>query len=103
MSTGEQLLKEFCADYLAWVRGGAQAVHHAFRPDAGLCWAICAWTGGLEDFRKLNKTLHEALIAGNLDPVFPFNASDKAYYAEASAGECHLNPARLEFVERHAK
>lgn len=110
MKTGEQLLKQFCADYLAWVRGGAQAGHHVFRPDSGLCWLSWAWAGNLEDYLQLDDALYEAFKADGMHRAFPFNGAglepnlkSKAFYAEATAGECHCNPARLEFVIRHAK
>jgi hypothetical protein len=77
MKTGEQLLKEFCADYLAWVRGGAQAGHGVFRRDSGLCWLTWTWAEGLEDYLQLDDAMREAFKAARLDRVLPFNASEK--------------------------
>lgn len=93
-------LTEFYRAYAKWLDEGAPHMQPFVRDD-GLCINIRKMVG----YRfGLRAEMQEQFIQHMGKPMFyPFNVSKscRPYLVEANAYECHLNPARIQWVRDH--
>ncbi|EDW9825733.1 hypothetical protein GTR05_004962 [Salmonella enterica] len=96
------LLHSFYIAYNGWVKSGAKC-EDLFSTDAGLC--VCAYDYfsfiGVDPVDYLEE-MHATFVSAGLNEKLPFNEDPQHYVDEQARNECHLNPARIEWVERHA-
>ncbi|EPO2772432.1 hypothetical protein ACT7V1_004173 [Salmonella enterica subsp. enterica] len=96
------LLHSFYIAYNGWVKSGAKC-EDLFSTDAGLC--VCAYDYfsfiGVDPADYLEE-MHATFVSAGLNEKLPFNEDPQHYVDEQVRNECHLNPARIEWVERHA-
>lgn len=93
-------LTSFYVAYHSWVKSGAWE-NGLFSTAAGLCvnaYDYFALIGADSD--EPLKEMHAAFVIAGLDEALPFNESMEHYEAEKERCECHLNPARVAWVER---
>lgn len=94
-------LTSFYIAYHSWVKSGAWG-NGLFSTSAGLCvnaYDYFALIGADSD--EPLKEMHAAFVMAGLDEALPFNESMDHYEAEKERCECHLNPARVAWIERH--
>lgn len=94
-------LKGFYKAYHAWIIAGAPD-GKPFNRMYGLCSNLgdwCDWDGTL--IRQMKNQFADA----GLHLTYPFDgvSLDTEYLHEASRKTMHLNPARIKWVEEHAK
>ncbi|EJI2509719.1 hypothetical protein NFG91_004227 [Salmonella enterica] len=96
------LLHSFYIAYNGWVKSGAKC-EDLFSTDAGLC--VCAYDYfsfiGVEPADYLEE-MHATFVSAGLNEKLPFNEDPQHYVDEQARNECHLNPARVAWVECHA-
>ena len=96
-------LYDFYVAYNQWLKNGAPETEgEIFVQYSGLCANACRYfdeIGG--DTEDILEQLRADFIANELDELLPFNESRAHYHEECRLGRCHLNSARVAWVEKH--
>ncbi|GKX61283.1 hypothetical protein [Leminorella grimontii] len=93
-------LRSFYVAYHEWIKNGAK-YGRVFADNAGLCANAFDYFSsiGVRSEGPLNE-MHAAFVAAGLDEKLPFNENPEHYAQEQERGKCHLNSARVAWVER---
>lgn len=94
-------LKQFYKDLHHWVTTGENPEGAWFSESFGICTNLCLWADDKElDSDALDAELAMSFHRSGLNDSFPFDAGIIEY---SDCSNKYTNPARLEWIARHAQ
>ncbi|EGZ5696011.1 hypothetical protein JJD90_003454 [Salmonella enterica] len=96
-------LYDFYVAYNQWLKNGAQETEgEGFIRGVGLCANVYDYFESIgADSEAALEQLHADFVASGLNESLPFNVDNVHYHDECLHDRCHLNSARVAWVEKH--
>lgn len=91
--------RQFYRELLIWIKAGTPHTHPVFVDSRGICSNYKIWC---EYYNKRDNLLKASFKAAGLDTWYPFNNSCEDYHYECQHHLIYTNPARLEWIRKHA-
>jgi len=97
-------LKEFYRAYKAWIDDGADLNHYLFKRRFGLCSNLLNFYHHGDRANEALREMYSQFEDAGLSVDYPFDGCESKYFAAGLIKESHhANPARVKWVEEHAK